>query len=137
MTNFERIVLNVYEGIWEGPVAEADAKKTAAMLMREAYNEMVLMEGRKDIEMTELILLKNGFEKRKDGYGLPEGCVNEYYLWSDDFHEVGIREWSDSIWVVTVKNLEHQQPNQRLMFSYLRELRQFLRMCAVDLNVTD
>lgn len=75
------------------------------------------------IPLTPEILEKN-FEK-KAFYGI-----------YDDYFDIDIREYSDSIYVATFHNCEASFPDQSITLSYVHELQHFLNHCGIDKEIT-
>ena len=77
------------------------------------------------IEITVEILEKNGFKKYGDtGWWL-----------EDDFFDIHIYEWSDSIWVFKYESTEMNTPYEQRTFSYVHNLQHALRECGIDKEI--
>ena len=76
------------------------------------------------IPFTEEYLVKNGFKK--------VGKQWEYY---DDYFDLTIYEWSDSIWVFRYESTEMNTPHEQFTFSYIHELQHAFRFCAVNMEI--
>lgn len=74
------------------------------------------------IPLTKEILEKN-FEK-KTFYGI-----------YDDYFDLDIRQYSDSIYVVTFHNCEMSFPDQSVTLSFVHELQHFLRHCGIEYEI--
>lgn len=74
------------------------------------------------IPLTAEILEKN-FEK-KTFYGI-----------YDDYFDLDIREYSDSIYVATFHNCEMNTPDQQMTFSFVHELQHFLNHCGIEKEI--
>lgn len=72
------------------------------------------------IPITEEILVKNGFEHRKH-----DGGSDEYVMY-DDYNDITIDEWSDSIWRIRHESTEMNIPHEQILCSYVNELQHFL-----------
>lgn len=77
----------------------------------------------KPIPITREILEKSGF-----GKGDALGLMDEYF----DFT---IREWSDSIWVLTYECTEMDTPPEQISCSYIHELQHFLKYVCIDHDI--
>ena len=75
------------------------------------------------IPLTPEILEKN-FEK-KTFYGI-----------YDDYFDLDIREYSDSIYVATFHNCEASFPDQSVTLSFVHELQHFLNHCGIEHEIT-
>ena len=74
------------------------------------------------IPLTPEILEKN-FEK-KTFYGI-----------YDDYFDLDIREYSDSVYVATFHNCEMNIPDQQMTFSFVHELQHFLNHCGIEKEI--
>lgn len=74
------------------------------------------------IPLTPEILEKN-FEK-KTFYGI-----------YDDYFDLDIREYSDSVYVATFHNCEMHTPDQQMTFSFVHELQHFLNHCGIEKEI--
>lgn len=81
------------------------------------------------IPITAEILEKNGFIKIKR-----EGGSYEYEI-SEDFFDVLIYEWSDSIWVYRYDSTEMNLPHTQTTQSYVHELQHALRLNGIDKDI--
>lgn len=77
------------------------------------------------IPLTTEILEKNGFERRK-----LDGGAEEFVL-ADDYYDITIEEWSDSIWVFRYECTEMNTPHEQRTFSYVHNLQHALRECEI------
>ena len=75
-----------------------------------------------EIPITEEILEKN-FEK-KTFYGI-----------YDDYFDLSIREYSDSIYVVTFHNCDASFPDQIVTLCFVHELQHFLHHCGIEKEI--
>ena len=74
------------------------------------------------IPITAELLEKNGFKKYGDtGWWL-----------EDDYYDIQIYEWSDSIWVFKYESTEMNTPYEQRTFSYVHNLQHALRECGID-----
>lgn len=73
------------------------------------------------IPLTIEILEKNGFEK--------DGSV--FYI-AEDYYDIEIKEYSDSIWVVLVTDNELGIPDSKFTISHVHELQHALRLCGLS-----
>jgi len=72
------------------------------------------------IEITKEILEKNGFKRFDAGFFL-----------DDDYFDITICEWSDSIWVYRYEGTAFEQ----VTIGYVHELQHALNACAVELKI--
>lgn len=68
------------------------------------------------------------FEKNGFGSGDNLGLFDEYF-------DLTIREWSDSIWVLKYESTEMNTPPEQMSCSFVHELQHFLSHCAIDKEV--
>lgn len=72
------------------------------------------------IPITEDMLEMNGFEM----------SPQRHWLYSDDYYDLWIEQWSDSIWTVEYEDTEMETPEEKITFGYVHELQHFLRLCG-------
>lgn len=77
------------------------------------------------IPLTPEILEKNGF-----GYYSIGGA--EQWLIKDDYYDIKVYEWSDSIWVFKYDSTEMNTPHTQITLCYTHELQHALRLCGID-----
>lgn len=99
----------------------AELRENGAML---DYNDIYPYDEIEPIPLTAEILLKNGFEQK----------VGHFVL-SDDYYDVDVCEFSDSIWVISYNATEMNMPFEQWTISYLYELQQFVRHCGIDKQI--
>lgn len=88
-------------------------------------DEEINLENIKPIPLTAEILEKNGFKMYGDtGWWL-----------EDDFFDIHIYEWSDSIWVFKYESTEMNTPYEQRTFSYVHNLQHALRECGIDKEI--
>ncbi len=80
------------------------------------------------IPLTPEILEKNGF-----GY-FSIGGAEKWYI-NDDYYDLCICEWSDSIWVLGYDSTEMNIPRTQVIFSYIHELQHALRLCGINKEI--
>lgn len=86
---------------------------------------MGMVEHIQPIPLTAEILEKNGFKKYGDtGWWL-----------EDNFFDIHIYEWSDSIWVFKYESTEMNTPYEQRTFSYVHNLQHALRECGTDKEI--
>lgn len=86
----------------------------------------------KPIPLTAEILEKNGFKH----YLIAEkGFKREEWTLSDDYYDIVISEWSDSIWVFRYECTEMNTPHEQRTFSYVHNLQHALRECGIDKTI--
>jgi len=73
------------------------------------------------IPITPEILKKNGFEKPR-----------EWWQHGNEYHELLIREWSESIWLFRYHSMEINMPYTQTMFGFVHELQHALRLCGLE-----
>ena len=83
----------------------------------------------KPIPLTAEILEKNGFERRK-----LDGGAEEFVI-ADDYYDIVVYEWSDSIWVFRYESCEMNIPHEQRTFSYVHNLQHALRECGIDKEI--
>lgn len=81
------------------------------------------------ISLTKEILEKNGFSYRKC-----EGGAEEWWI-EDDYYDIVVYEWSDSIWVFRYEGCEMNTPHEQRTFSYVHNLQHALKDCGVDKKI--
>ena len=82
-----------------------------------------------DIEpmpITDDVLQKIGFIKNN---------VNNKYFISDDYFDIFIYEWSDSIWLFKYVSTEMNTPNEQRTCSYVHNLQHALKDCGIDKEI--
>lgn len=84
------------------------------------------------IPITPEILEKNGFEKRE--VRILAGSKTHYCI-VDDYFELAINEYTDSIWEVEYTNIEAHFPLIRNLVGYVHELQHALRLCGIDKEI--
>ena len=77
------------------------------------------------IPITQEILEKNGFKHRIID------CAEYYYI-ADDYYDITISEWSDSIWLVRYDCTEMSTPHEQMTCSYVHQLQNFLRLLGLS-----
>ena len=87
--------------------------------------EEINLEDIKPIPITAEILEKNGFEHRIID------CAEFYYI-AEDYYDITISEWSDSIWLVRYDCTEMNTPHEQITSSYVHQLQNFLRLCGLN-----
>lgn len=86
-----------------------------------------LIEELVPIPLTAEILEKNGFET--------EDAKDGGFVLCDDFYDIFIYEWSDSIWVVRYESTEMNIPFEQATMSYVHELQHFLKSNGVEKEI--
>ena len=79
------------------------------------------------IPLTAEILEKNGFET--------EDAKDGGFVLCDDFYDIFIYEWSDSIWVARYESTEMNIPFEQATMSYVYELQHFLKSNGVEKEI--
>lgn len=81
------------------------------------------------IPLTAEILEKNGFLYKK-----LKGIGGDSEIWglADDYFDIDIYEWSDSIWVFRYDCCEMSLPHMQVTMSYVHELQRALRDCGLS-----
>ena len=78
------------------------------------------------IELTIEILEKNGFVKNNG---------NGKFCLSDDYFDIEIYEWSDSIWVFRYESCEMNIPHEQRTMGYLHELQHAFHDCGIETQI--
>lgn len=73
------------------------------------------------IPLTAQILEINGFEQ-----------VKEKWVYSNDYYDITIYEWSDSMWVWRYESTEMNIPYEQRVISYLNELQHAFKECGIE-----
>ncbi len=83
------------------------------------------------IPLTPEILEKNGFVyKELKGVG-----DKEIWRIEDDYYDIDIYEWSDSIWIFRYDCTEMSLPHTQVTMSYVHELQHALRLCGIEKDI--
>ena len=84
------------------------------------------------IPLTQEILEKNGFLYKK------LKCIGDNEIWriEDDYYDIDIYDWSDSIWVFRYDCTEMSLPHTQVVMSYVHELQHALRLCGIEKEIT-
>lgn len=93
-------------------------------------NENELFASLEDIQpipLTTEILEKNGFET--------EDAKDGGFVLCDDFYDIFIYEWSDSIWVARYESTEMNIPFEQATMGYVHELQHFLRASGFEKEI--
>lgn len=77
------------------------------------------------IEITGELLDKNGFSYRS------LGGAEEWFI-ADDYYDIVVHEWSDSIWVFRYDGTEMNTPHEQRVIGYLHELQHAFRDCGIE-----
>ena len=78
------------------------------------------------IPITNELLEKNGFKR------LVDKNVGERWWIDDDYFDVIVYEWSDSIWVFRYDGTEMNTPHEQRVIGYLHELQHAFRDCGIE-----
>jgi hypothetical protein len=81
------------------------------------------------IPLTAEILEKNGFSYRKC-----DGGAEEWWI-EDDYYDIVVHEWSDSIWVFRYESTEMNLPHEQRTMSYLHQLQHAFHDCGIDKTI--
>lgn len=123
---------------------EYDGQKFPAMVI-EIYRNSVLVESTNGeyepieieedkifpVDLTPKILEKNGFVYKKlKGIG-----DKEIWRIEDDYYDIDIYEWSDSIWIFRYDCTEMSLPHTQVTMSYVHELQHALRLCGIEKEI--
>ena len=91
----------------------------------ETFQDHLSLTEIEPIPLAPEILEKNGFKKYGDtGWWL-----------EDDYYDVQIYEWSDSIWVARYESNEMNCPHEQLTMSYIHELQRFLKAVGIEKEI--
>ena len=82
------------------------------------------------IPLTAEVLEKNGFSYRKCNGGAEEWWIE------DDYYDIVVYEWSDSIWVFRYESTEMNLPHEQRTMSYLHQLQHAFYDCGIDEQIT-
>lgn len=80
------------------------------------------------IPLTAEILEKNGFGYRS------LGGAEEWFI-ADDYYDIVVHEWSDSIWVFKYESTEMNTPHEQRVFGYVHNLQHALRENGIDKEI--
>ena len=75
------------------------------------------------------VIDKLGFER------VTNGGFDYYEIYSDEFIDVTIEEYTDGLYLVNVSNNEFSFPTECKLLSSIHELQNFLTMCNADLKI--
>lgn len=81
------------------------------------------------IPLTAEILEKNGLQHHLIA---ENGFTREEWTLSDDYYDIVVSEWSDSIWVFRYDSTEMNTPHEQRVFSYVHNLQHALRENGID-----
>lgn len=84
------------------------------------------------LPLTAEILEKNGFHHHLIA---EKGFTREEWNLSDDYYDIVVSEWSDSIWVFRYECTEMNTPHEQRVFGYVHELQHALRECGIDKDI--
>lgn len=79
------------------------------------------------IPLSPEILEKNGFET--------EDAKDGGFVLCDDYFDIFIYEWSDSIWVARYESTEMNMPFEQATMSYVHELQHFLKSNGIEKEI--
>ena len=75
------------------------------------------------------VIDKLGFKKVTDG------GFEHYEVYSDEFMDITMEEYTDGLYFVRVFNNEYNFPTECKLLSSIHELQNFLTMCNADLKI--
>ncbi len=78
------------------------------------------------ISLTKEILEKIGFERRK-----LDGGAEEFII-AEDYYDIAVQEWSDSIWLYLYNCTEMHIPHEQRTFGYVHNLQHAFNDCNVE-----
>lgn len=84
------------------------------------------------IPLTAEVLEKNGFHHHLIA---EKGFKREEWTLSDDYYDIVVSEWSDSIWVFRYESTEMNTPHEQRTMSYLHQLQHAFKDCCVDKDI--
>lgn len=116
---------------WECPIVEIH-KNSAVVIARHYGEEEFLLSDLRPIPLTAEILEKNGFQHHLIA---EKGFTREEWTLSDDYYDIVVREWSDSIWVFRYECTEMNTPHEQRVFGYVHELQHALRENGIDKEI--
>lgn len=85
------------------------------------------------IPLSKEIFEKLGFERHRI---TEKGSTREEWWLSDDYYDIVVYEWSDSIWVFRYESCEMNTPHEQRTMSYLHQLQHALHDCGIDKQIT-
>lgn len=95
-------------------------------------NALCLLSEHDPIPLTPEILEKNGFlYKKLTGIG----GDSEIWRLADDYFDIDMYEWSDSIWVFRYDCIEMSLPHTQVTMSYVHELQRALKDCGIEKEI--
>jgi hypothetical protein len=99
-----------------------DGDKVKILILTKGVEQSI--DASTDTDITDELLLLYGFEPH------PEEGHHTRYVKYDEYREVELYEYSDSIWIFHHHNVEFSTPDTQITISYLHELRQALHLCG-------
>lgn len=75
------------------------------------------------------VIDKLGFEKKTDG------GFEHYEIYSDEFMDVTMQEYTDGLYLVSVSNNEFNLPIECKLISSIHQLQNFLTGCNADIKI--
>lgn len=85
------------------------------------------------IELSGEIFEKLGFKRH---WITEKGSTREEWRLSDDYYDIVVYEWSDSIWVFRYESCEMNTPHEQRTMSYLHQLQHAFHDCGIDKQIT-
>ncbi len=108
-----------------------DGDKVKIIVFTREFEESLEASTPTDIEITEELLLQYGFELRKED---PRAALNvsraTRYVKYDEYREVELYEYSDTIWIFHHHDVEFSTPDTQITVCDLSQLRQALALCG-------
>ena len=84
------------------------------------------------IELSGEIFEKLGFKRHQI---TEKGSTREEWWLSDDYYDIVVYEWSDSIWVFRYESCEMNIPHEQRTMSYLHQLQHAFHDCGIDKEI--
>lgn len=89
-----------------------------------AQHTIVEADNLRPIPITKNLLETNGFKQ-----------VKEKWVYSNDYYDITIYEWSDSIWVWRYESSEMNIPYEQRVISFVNELQHAFKECVIKKDI--
>ena len=87
-----------------------------------------------DISLLEPVYIKDVIDKL-DFKKVTDGGFDHYEIYSDEFMDVIMEEYTDGLYSVHVYNNEYDFPTEYKLLSSVHQLQNFLTMCNVNIKI--
>lgn len=94
------------------------------IVLTKGQEESIEVSTSAETPLTADLLLQYGFETEIS----PDGIMK--YVMYDEYREIELREYSDSIWIFNHHDVEFSTPDTQITISHLHEFRQALQLCG-------